>query len=146
MKPIIIFAIIAMLVYLYTSWFPLQNKNGETPPGETITQEMNNEQNEQNDTPPESNHETINMPSPEIQYVNADENKEDKYENIDSSNSSYILQSGFQADQSAKSVYNGISNIEQNEMFAIKSVGNSKSRSITDDFNLKYLHTLNSKR
>ena len=79
-------------------------------------------------------------------YVNADENKEDKYENIDSSNSSYILQSGFQADQSAKSVYNGISNIEQNEMFAIKSVGNSKSRSITDDFNLKYLHTLNSKR
>tara|TARA_B110000483_G_scaffold243458_2_gene333376 strand:+ start:1585 stop:2004 length:420 start_codon:yes stop_codon:yes gene_type:complete len=82
------------------------------------------------------------------QYANTERDGEGSYAhmyenmNENQSNSSHVLQSSFQADGPSKSVYNGMSNIEQNEMVAMKSVGSSKARSITDDFNLKYLHSL----
>lgn len=144
MKPIIVVAIIAVLVYICTYWSPLEKKHNI--PDETSESGSRIEcAGEVNETQSGSANEPILLPSQDPQYVNAEENQEQS-QNYDNSNSSYVLQSGFQADQSVKNVYNGISNIEQNEMFAKKAVGNSKSRSITDDFNLKYMHTLNAKR
>lgn len=154
MKPIIVLVIIALLIYVCTYWLPMKAQKKVEPNntdkpnmehvGDDDTGDDDKSSETNNDTLVDARPDELDLPESPPQYVNAESAGEGSYQNIPENqfNSSHVLQSSFQADDASKYVYNGMSNIEQNEMFAMKSVGSSKARSITDDFNLKYLHSL----
>ena len=184
MKPMILIAIVALLVYVYTYWLPMKACDKKRKKV-TVKQEPTMKVTEPKIEEPDYNYESeVNIMKGESKMENEFEMIEQESKNdseiihiqeqinemeenlkpvseveIDSvqkeqhsteqstdHNSSYILQSGFHHEDFAKHVYNGMSNIEQNEMFARKSIGNLKSRSFTKDFNQKYLHNLSTKK